>query len=230
MHLVEASAQSVPVVATQTLGLAALAWAGLRLKGAQFCKERLVLAVVLTALVLAGQAVNVSVAAHHSGHFMGAALLTLLLGPAGALVSMFAVLGIQASFGDGSFATLGANFLAIGVAPVVITAGIQGLLKGKNEVLAASVGSFASVVGGALTLAVIIGAHTNEMLANHVVIGGLEVAMTLGIFGVIALAKKAADAPVSLKPIAAAIAVFAIAMPFSSELPDGLEVIVEEVQ
>ena len=78
----EASAQSVPVVATQTLGLAALAWAGLRLKGAQFSEERLFLAVGLTALVLAGQAVNVGVAAHHSGHFMGATLLTLLLGPA----------------------------------------------------------------------------------------------------------------------------------------------------
>ena len=228
MHLVEASAQSVPLVATQSLGLAALAWAALRLKGNPIPKDHLVLAADLAALVFAGQAVNVSVASSHSGHFMGTTLLTLLLGPAAALISMASVLVIQAvALGDGSVATLGANFLAIGVVPVAITAGLKSLLKNQSDVITATAGSFASVIGGAFTLAVIMGAHHVEMLANHTIIGVLEIAMTLGIFGTIALAKKASEAPISLKPIAAVIALFTCAMPFSSELPDGLEVIQE---
>ena len=37
------------------------------------------------------------------------------------------------------------------------------------------------------------------MLGNHAIIGVLEIAMTLGIFGFIALAKRASEAQVSLE-------------------------------
>ena len=71
---------------------------------------------------------------------------------------MATVLGIQASFGDGSWATLGANFLSIGVAPIAITAGVQKLLKDQGQAAVVALSSFVSVVGGAFLLAVIMGA------------------------------------------------------------------------
>ena len=226
MHLVEASDQSVPVMITQSLGLAGLAWAAFRLKRAPLDKSKLALAAGLTLLVLAGQAVNITVAANHSGHFMGATLLAMLLGPAAALLSMACVLTIQAvALGDGSIATLGTNFLAIGIAPIAITAGLMALLKGQNKMVIAAVASFSSVVLGAFTLAGIMGAHHLELVSNHLIIGALEAGMTLGLFALFSLAK---NPQISLKPITAATALFTCALPFSSELPDGLEVITEE--
>ncbi|MGB0372349.1 MAG: energy-coupling factor ABC transporter permease [Opitutales bacterium] len=229
MHLVEATSQSVPVIATQSLGLAALAWAGFRLKKSELSKDRLGLTVALTLLVLAGQAVNISMGASHSGHFLGTTLLTILLGPAIALLSMAAVLTVQAvAFADGSIATLGANFLAIGVVPVAITAGLMRVFKSQGRSALGFAASFASVVAGALTLAVIMGTQYQALFVNHISIGLLEAAMTVGMLALFGAAKSNTSNNISLKPIAAAIIIFACALPFSSELPDGLEVTLEE--
>ncbi|ODA36338.1 energy-coupling factor ABC transporter permease [Planctopirus hydrillae] len=58
-----------------------------------------------------------------SGHLMGGALATILLGPWAACLIMAVILTIQASlFGDGGLSALGINILNMGVIPVAITA------------------------------------------------------------------------------------------------------------
>ena len=234
MHLVESSVQSAPVLLTQALGLGAIVWAGFQLKKSDFAKDHLTLSLGLIALVLAGQAVNISLASSFSGHFLGATLLTLLLGPAAALVSMASILTVQAiAFGDGSFATLGANFLVLGVAPVVVSQCILKLRSDANSsfqnALYIGGAAFLSVVGGALLLSVILGSHHLELLINHSRIALLESGLTLAAVGIVSSARKT-EAPAIIQFARAAFvaALFAAAIPFSSNLPDGLEVVIED--
>jgi cobalt/nickel transport system permease protein len=65
---------------------------------------------VMGAFVFAAQMINFPVAAGASGHLVGAALLTVTLGAAPAVVVMTAILAIQALvFQDGGLLALGAN-------------------------------------------------------------------------------------------------------------------------
>lgn len=68
------------------------------------------------ALVFAAQMVNFPVDHGTSGHLIGAALATALLGPWGAMWAMASVVATQAIlFGDGGIGALGANLLTMAV-------------------------------------------------------------------------------------------------------------------
>ncbi|MGB9814025.1 MAG: energy-coupling factor ABC transporter permease [Thermovenabulum sp.] len=72
---------------------------------------------VLSAFVFAAQMVNFPVMAGTSGHFLGAALLTYMMGPHLAGLAMSAVLILQCLlFQDGGLLALGANILNMAVA------------------------------------------------------------------------------------------------------------------
>lgn len=70
--------------------------------------------------LLAAQAVNVPLVLGTSAHVVGAGLVTLVLGPARAIVTLAAVLVVQALFlGDGGLTVLGLNVLDLAVLPAL---------------------------------------------------------------------------------------------------------------
>ena len=69
------------------------------------------LAGLAAAFVFAAQMLNFPVAAGTSGHLIGAALATVLLGPWVGVVCLAVVVGVQALFADGGLSALGLNIL-----------------------------------------------------------------------------------------------------------------------
>jgi cobalt/nickel transport system permease protein len=77
---------------------------------------------VTAAFVFTAQMFNFPIAAGTSGHLLGAALATALLGPWRAILVMTAVVLIQAfGFADGGVAVLGANVFNMGVAGCLLS-------------------------------------------------------------------------------------------------------------
>ncbi|MEW6033905.1 MAG: cobalt transporter CbiM [Chloroflexota bacterium] len=71
---------------------------------------------VMAAFIFAAQMLNFPVAGGTSGHFLGAALAAILLGPWAGVLIMSAVLLVQSLvFQDGGLLALGANILNMGV-------------------------------------------------------------------------------------------------------------------
>ncbi|MBK7582545.1 MAG: energy-coupling factor ABC transporter permease [Myxococcales bacterium] len=109
----------------------------------------------LAAFVLAAQALNVPLAPGASAHVIGAGLLTLMLGPARAVLALVAVLIVQALlFADGGITTLGINVLDIAVIPVVTVHVTRRLLGPKRLAMAAVIGTLFGNGLSALCLAV----------------------------------------------------------------------------
>ncbi|GAA0181794.1 energy-coupling factor ABC transporter permease [Clostridium sediminicola] len=76
---------------------------------------------VVSAFIFAAQMINFPIAFGTSGHLLGAALATILLGPLKAIIVLTGVVGVQAFFfQDGGIMAIGANLLNIAILPVVI--------------------------------------------------------------------------------------------------------------
>jgi cobalt/nickel transport system permease protein len=77
----------------------------------------------LSALIFSLQMLNFPVQNGTSGHFLGAALATFILGPYAAVLAMTMVVGTQAIFfADGGISALGANLINMAVLPVALSA------------------------------------------------------------------------------------------------------------
>lgn len=77
---------------------------------------------VLAAAIFAGQMLNFSVSGGTSGHLLGAAIATILLGPWPAILVMTSVVSIQALiFQDGGLLALGANLFNMAVVGVAVS-------------------------------------------------------------------------------------------------------------
>lgn len=151
---------------------------------------------VLTAGVFAAQLLNFPVIGGTSGHLVGGTLLAVFLGPLGALLSMTVILAIQAFFfGDGGITALGANILNMGVIGGIVGYYVYILVRrlvgkgGWGVRLGAAVGSYVSVVLGAMACGVEIGVSSlfpfpawitvPVMTGWHLVIGLGEALITL---------------------------------------------------
>ncbi len=85
---------------------------------------------VLAAAIFAGQMLNFTVAGGTSGHLMGAAIATILLGPWAAVLVMTSVVSIQALiFQDGGLLALGANIFNMAVVGVSVSYVIYTILR-----------------------------------------------------------------------------------------------------
>ena len=116
MHMADALLSPAMGVACWVASGAALAWCARRVK--RNPREDLVpLMGVLGAFVFAAQMVNFSIPGTGSGgHKVGGLLLSVLLGPAPALIVIASVLTVQALFfADGGLLALGANLFNMGV-------------------------------------------------------------------------------------------------------------------
>lgn len=149
-------------------------------------ERRLPLLGVTAAFVFAAQMLNFPIAGGTSGHFMGAALAAVVLGPwAGSLV-MTTVLIIQCLvFQDGGLLALGANVFNMAVVGVWVAWACNSLLGGSGAGVA--LGSWLSVVVAATACALELAAsgtapisHVVPAMAGvHALIGLVEAGITV---------------------------------------------------
>jgi cobalamin biosynthesis protein CbiM len=178
-------------------GVVAAAGVAVALRGARtHMDERLApLAGLTTVFIFAVQMLNFPVAAGTSGHLIGAALATVLVGPWAASLSMTIVLVVQAFlFADGGLSALGLNVFNLSIVAVVaahlLFVGVRALLpRRKSSVIAAAaVAAWLSVpvsaaaftlqywIGGEATYSV--GSVLGAMLSTHALIGIGEAVIT----------------------------------------------------
>lgn len=85
---------------------------------------------VLAAAIFAGQMVNFSVSGGTSGHLLGAALATILVGPWAAVIIITVVVSVQALiFQDGGLLALGANIFNMAVVGVFVSYAVYRLFQ-----------------------------------------------------------------------------------------------------
>ncbi|AEG59269.1 energy-coupling factor ABC transporter permease [Desulforamulus ruminis] len=114
---------------------------------------------VMAAFVFAAQMINFPIAGGTSGHLLGAALATALLGPFSASIVLTSVLAIQCFvFLDGGLTVLGANIFNMGVVGVWTSVAIYGLFKKYTKspagiAVVAFLASWTSVMMAALAVA-----------------------------------------------------------------------------
>ncbi len=150
---------STPVWATlDAVAVGSVAVALRRAKGALGEKQVSTLGVA-SAFTFAAQMVNFPVGAGTSGHYVGGAMLAILLGPSVALLAVFVVLLVQALlFADGGLLALGANLVNMGiVAPLVGLAAFR--IVGSRTPRRAAVGGFLAGLLGAEASALAAGAQ-----------------------------------------------------------------------
>jgi cobalt/nickel transport system permease protein len=184
-----------PEVAASTAVVTAGAVAvGVRQAGRRMDDRVVPLLGVTGAFVFAAQMLNFPVAGGTSGHFLGAALATILLGPWLACLVLAVVLATQSFvFADGGVSALGANIVNMGVIGALAAGGLmlaaRRVLPRRRGVLlaVAGAGAWLAVVAGAAATAVCLalsgtvplGTVLPAMLGVHVVIGLGEAAITV---------------------------------------------------
>ena len=207
---------------------------------------------ILAAAIFAGQMLNFSVTGGTSGHLLGAALATILLGPWPAVIVMTAVVSTQAIiFQDGGILALGANLFNMAVLGVAVSYAVyrlfQSLAKGKDwgiftgSVVAAWTSIFIASLSCALMLALSGTSPANiaipAMGAIHALIGVGEGLITLGAVSFLYATRKdlfnlTAESNVSARPILIGGGILtlllAILSPLASSHPDGLEWVAKE--
>lgn len=208
---------------------------------------------VLAAAIFAGQMLNFTVAGGTSGHLMGAALATILLGPWASIIIMTCVVGIQALlFQDGGLVVLGANIFNMGLIGTAVSYAVYSLFQRlaggrKWGVLA---GSFAagwtSIIVAALAVALQL-AFSGTSRANlaipamggiHALIGIGEGLITFGAVSLVLAARPDLLKAGQAQPRSSAAVwivgglvtlALAVVSPLASSHPDGLEWVAEQI-
>ena len=198
-------------------------------------KDKIMPAVMLSALVFALQMINFAIpATGSSGHIVGGVLLAALIGPFAAFLAMCSILLVQAVFfADGGLFALGCNifnmgFLACFVAYPFLFKPLEERNKHVLGAIIASVaalqfGSIAVVLEGALSGSIQLSSLLNFtalMQAIHLPIGLVEGIVT-GAVVVIAKQVKPANLSIAFGGISLILAGFI--SQYASTKPDGLE-------
>ncbi len=237
---------SVAVAAALWIATILIVALALRRVSADLGERQVPMMGVLAAAIFAGQMLNFPVAGGTSGHLLGAALATILMGPWAAIIIMTCVIGIQGLiFQDGGLLAMGANIFNMGIVGVVVThfvyRSVRALAGGKawGIFVGGFLSAWLSVVIAALitALELAISGTTPANLAVpamggiHVVIGIGEGLITVGALGFLYFVRpdllqigqaKPAGSGVWLAGLVVAITI-AIASPLASTFPDGLE-------
>jgi cobalt/nickel transport system permease protein len=189
---------------------------GLRRANVDLDERRVPLLGVTAAFIFAAQMLNFPVAGGTSGHFLGAALAAILLGPWLACLVMAVVIGVQAFvFADGGITALGANVLNMGVIGALLVGGLMHAARnltgrGRNALLViAGGGAWLAVMAGAtatsLELAISgtvpLGTVLPAMLGVHALIGIGEAVVTVA-----AVSAVYATRPDLVRPVRAVLA------------------------
>lgn len=159
MHIPDGFLSAPVAVTTGAVALAAIAVA-VKVTNKNLGEKQVPMMGVLAAFIFAAQILNFPVAGGTSGHFVGAALAAILLGPWAAVLIFSSVLIVQSLiFQDGGLLALGANITNMGVvagfSSYYIYKGIYFIFKrGRTGLLlGAGVGAWFSVLIAALACA-----------------------------------------------------------------------------
>lgn len=194
MHIPDGFLSSEVCAVTSVAAAGAVGYAASRARE-ELDERRVPLLGATAALVFAAQMVNFPVTGGTSGHLLGAALATVLLGPWLGILVVSLVLGVQAAaFADGGIAVLGANVLNLAVLGALVT---QTMLTGAAALRERTVGllgivavaSWASVMAAATATSVELAASGTiglttvlpSMLGIHALIGVGEAAITVAV-------------------------------------------------
>jgi len=155
MHIPDGFLTNEVAVACALPALGAVAY-GLRRAEVDLDDRRVPLLGVTAAFVFAAQMLNFPVAGGTSGHFLGAALAAILLGPWLASLVLAVVLAVQALvFADGGITALGPNVFNMGVVGGVL---VGGLMLAARHALPNTRTALLGVAAGGAWLAVVAGA------------------------------------------------------------------------
>jgi cobalt/nickel transport system permease protein len=202
---------------------------------------------VLGACIFAGQMLNFAVAGGTSGHLLGAAIATVLLGPWAAILVMTCVVGVQAIlFQDGGLLALGANIFNMGVVGVAVSyfvyRTIQKLAAGKSwsVLVGGFVAGWSSIFIASLACALQL-ALSGTSPANvavpamggiHTLIGAGEGLITVGALAFLYATRRDLFQAGQARPVGGSVVwiagmvialALAVASPLASSHPDGLE-------
>jgi len=207
---------------------------------------------VLAAAIFAGQMLNFSVTGGTSGHLLGAALATILIGPWPAVLVMTTVVSVQALlFQDGGLLALGANLFNMAVVGVFVSYAVftlvQKLVGGKRWGLFVSgfAAAWTSIFVASLSCALLL-AFSGTSPANiaipamggiHALIGIGEGLITIGALAFVAAARPdllqaekgtTSDEKVLVIGGIAVALLLTVFSPLASSHPDGLEWVAEQ--
>jgi cobalt/nickel transport system permease protein len=224
----------------------------LRRVGKDLGERQVPLMGVLAAAIFAGQMLNFSITGGTSGHLLGAALATILLGPWAAVIVLTSVVSIQALiFQDGGLLALGANIFNMAIVGVSVSyfiyTSVQKLARGKpwGIFVGGATAAWFSIVIASLAAALQL-ALSGTSPANisvpamggiHMLIGIGEGLITIGALAFLYTARRdlfhiGQAAPKGGKAIwiggLSIAALLAVLSPLASAHPDGLEWVAEQ--
>lgn len=207
---------------------------------------------VLAAAIFAGQMLNFSISGGTSGHLLGAALATILVGPWQAMIILTAVVSVQALiFQDGGILALGANIFNMAVVGVFVANGvyyaIQRLLSGNQKAfwLSGFIAAWASIVVASFSCALQLALSGTSpaaiavpaMVGVHALIGIGEGLITVAALAFLYATRRdlisgGASSSQSARSLwiggIMIAAILAILSPLASAHPDGLEWVAEQ--
>jgi cobalt/nickel transport system permease protein len=238
---------TVAVALTFWLATIAVVAYALKRVNADLGERQVPLMGVLAACIFAGQMLNFNVAAGTSGHLVGAALATILLGPWASILIMTCVIAVQGLiFQDGGLLAMGTNIFNMGIVGTVVAYGVYRLvtrLAGGRKggiTIAAFSAAWASIVVSALGVGLQL-ALSGTSPANlavpamggvHMLIGVGEGLITVGAVSFLRATRRdlidQSAAPVTggRAVLVAGLLVallLAVVSPLASTNPDGLE-------
>jgi cobalt/nickel transport system permease protein len=186
MHIPDGFLSGEVAAVTGVAAAGAVAY-GVRRANVTLDERRVPILGVTAAFVFAAQMLNFPVAGGTSGHFLGAALAALLLGPSIACLVMAVVLTTQAfMFADGGITALGANVLNMGVVGALV---VGSLMLAARRLLPRSRTMFLTIAGVGAWLAVMAGAFVTaiELAASGTVPLGTVLPAMLGVHALVAV-------------------------------------------
>lgn len=251
MHIPDGFLSAIVSILLWLLSIVVIGYS-LKRVGTDMDERKVPLMGVLAAAIFAGQMLNFTVIGGTSGHLMGAALATILLGPWAAILVMTTVVGVQALiFQDGGLLVLGANIFNMAIIGVTVSyfiyTTVRRLSGGRSwgifvgGFLAAWFSIEIAALGVALQLAVSGTSPANiaipTMAGIHALIGIGEGLITLAALALIYTVRPDLLKAGEKRPVGAALLwigglaialVLAIVSPLASAFPDGLEWVAEQ--
>jgi cobalt/nickel transport system permease protein len=203
MHIPDGFMSAPVNVASAAVSIGAVGYALARAK-TTLEEKQIPLLGVTAAFIFAAQMLNFPVAAGTSGHFMGAALAAVLLGPLNAVIAMTLVVVLQCLlFGDGGLTALGTNVFNMAILGSFVGWGgfrlIHSFLpKGKPSfLLAAGIAAWISIVIASSVCALQLAFSGTSplmialpaMAGMHAVIGVGEALITMAILSTVLVSR-----------------------------------------
>lgn len=251
MHIPDGFLSTTVSIVLWIVSLLVIAYA-LKRVGSELGERQVPFMGVLAAAIFAGQMLNFTVVGGTSGHLLGAALATILLGPWAAIIVMTSVVAIQALiFQDGGLLVLGANLFNMAIVGVAVAymvyRTIYRLSSGKQWgiFIGGFLAAWASIELAALACALQLAASGTSpaniavpaMGGIHALIGIGEGLITVGALAFLYATRRdlltagagSATQGKVVWGVGLAIALLlAVLSPLASAYPDGLEWVAEE--